>query len=276
MFLILATHVLVATSAFAQPQKPDAKGCTDPALFPNRMPNYRIEKCETQPFGFYEFNTVKPPKHRVEGESTLVLYTVDRPQDNRSGLEVVRNYENAIRKIGGRIEAMDPKQNWWVVGTVTIDGKQTWVQAERGNGKIWLRMVKMQPMEQTIVADAAAYSKDLKSAGHVAVGGIYFDTASAVLKPESAPALKEIAKLLKSDPSLKVYVVGHTDSVGNVDANLKLSHGRAEAVIAALVGEHGVGQARLRPFGNGPFAPVASNASEEGRAVNRRVELVLQ
>ena len=131
-------------------------------------------------------------------------------------------------------------------------------------------------MEQTIVADAASFSNDLKTTGHVAVGGIYFDTASAVLKPESAPALQEIAKLLKADPSLKVYVVGHTDSVGNVDGNLKLSRDRAEAVIQALAAQHGIASARLRSFGNGPFAPVASNANDDGRALNRRVELVMQ
>jgi outer membrane protein OmpA-like peptidoglycan-associated protein len=108
------------------------------------------------------------------------------------------------------------------------------------------------------------------------VGGIYFDTASATLKPESAAAIQEVAKMLKAEPGLKVYIVGHTDTVGNVDANLKLSRDRAESVIQALATTHGIQTARLRSFGNGPFAPVASNANEDGRALNRRVELVLQ
>ena len=270
--LIGAIYFLLAIAAVAQ--QPDAPGCKDPSLFPNRIPKYRIEKCETKPFDFYDFYTVKPPKRRVEGQLTYVIYTVDNREDARPKLEIVRNYENALKKIGGKIEGLDP--NWWVNGTVTLGGKVVWAQAEAGNGKIWLRIVKEQGMEQAIVADAASFSNDLKTTGHVAVGGIYFDTASAVLKAGSAPALQEIAKLLKGDPSLKVYVVGHTDAVGNPDSNLKLSRDRAESVIQALVTQHGIASARLRSFGNGPFAPVASNANDEGRALNRRVELVLQ
>lgn len=157
-----------------------------------------------------------------------------------------------------------------------IDGKEVWAQAERGNSKIWIRIVKKQEMQQIIVADAASFSNDLKMTGHVAVDGIYFDTASAALKAESGAALAEIAKLLKAEPGLKLYVVGHTDIVGNVDANLKLSQERAASVIKALTSEHGIAAARLRPFGNGPFAPVASNGTDDGRAKNRRVELVAQ
>lgn len=271
-FLILAAATLLATPAAAQ--KGDAAGCKDPALFPVRMPNYRIEKCETKPFDTYAFFTVKPPRKNVEGELTFVQYTIDKREDERSGLEIIRNYENALKKIGGKIQGSHPER--WVNGTVTVDGKEVWAQAEKGNGKIWIRIVKQTEMEQIIVADAASFSNDLDRTGHVAVEGIYFDTASATLKAESAPALTEIAKLLKADPALKLFVVGHTDTVGSVDANLKLSQDRAAAVIKALVDKHGVTAARLRPFGNGPFAPVASNAAEAGRAKNRRVELVKQ
>ena len=272
--MLLAMSLLFAVPLTAQ--KPDAPGCKDPALFPNRMPNYRIEKCETQPFGFYDFFTVKPPKKRVEGEFTFIQYTVDKKEDDRTGVEVVRNYENALTKIGGTIQGKDPNQSWWVNGTVTVEGKQVWAQAEKGNGKIWLRIVRVKGKQQTIVADAAAFSRDLKTSGHVAVEGIYFDTASAALKPESATAVQQIAKLLQNDPNLRVFVVGHTDTVGNVDSNVKLSRDRADSVIKELVSAHGIAAARLRPFGNGPFAPVASNATDSGRAMNRRVELVVQ
>jgi len=84
----------------------------------------------------------------------------------------------------------------------------------------------------------------------------------------------EIAKLLKENVALKVAIVGHTDMVGDAAANLKLSQARAQAVITALVTKYGIAGARLMPFGNGPYAPVASNKAEEGRAKNRRVELV--
>jgi len=270
--LMVAISLLFGIAALAQ--KPDAAGCNDPALFPNRMPNYRIARCETKPFDSYDFFTVKPPKRRVEGELTFITYAVDKREDQRSGLEIVRNYENALRKIGGKIEGSVP--NWWVNGTVMIDGKEVWAQAEAGNGTIWIRIVRKEEMEQTIVADAASFSRDLKSSGHVTVGGIHFDTASAALKDESRPALVEIAKLLQSDPSLALYVVRHTDTVGNVEANVKPSRERADSVIQALVTKHGVAAARLRSFGNGPFAPVASNATDDGKARNRRVELVKQ
>ena len=88
--------------------------------------------------------------------------------------------------------------------------------------------------------------------------------------------MAEIAKLLKADPNLKVYVVGHTDNTASLDLNLKLSRERAEAVAQALVSGHGIDAGRLIGQGVGPLAPVASNDSEEGRAKNRRVELVKQ
>jgi outer membrane protein OmpA-like peptidoglycan-associated protein len=105
------------------------------------------------------------------------------------------------------------------------------------------------------------FSSDLKTTGHAAVYGILFDTGKADIKPESA---------------LRLFVVGHTDMVGSVESNLKLSQDRAEAVLQALVRDHGIAATRLRSFGNGSFAPVASNETEEGRTRNRRVELVKQ
>ncbi len=273
-FLMVAMSGLLAISGVAQ--KPDAPGCKDPALFPTRMPKYRIAKCVMRPFDVVEFKTMKAPTKKVEGELTFVAYQVEKREDERSGFEVVRNYENAIKKIGGTIQGKDQDGRYWVNGTVVVDGKEVWAQAEYLNGTIWINTVKSVAMEQTIVANAESFSKDLKTGGHVTVAGIYFDTASATLKPASAPAIAEIAKLLKNDSTIRVYVVGHTDTVGNVDTNLKLSRDRAESVVQALVAQHGIAAARLRSFGNGPFAPVGSNATDDGRALNRRVELVMQ
>ena len=108
----------------------------------------------------------------------------------------------------------------------------------------------------------------------MAVYGIYFDTGKATLKPESDAALAEIAKLLTADTALKLNVVGHTDNAGSLDANMKLSQARAEAVAKALTRRHGIAASRLKSFGVASLAPVASNDSEDGRAKNRRVELV--
>ncbi|MCZ8130753.1 MAG: OmpA family protein [Steroidobacteraceae bacterium] len=114
----------------------------------------------------------------------------------------------------------------------------------------------------------------LAAEGRQVLYGLYFDTDSAVLKPESAPQLSEIAQLLKAQSGLSLFVVGHTDSTGSLLANEALSGQRAKSVVNALVAQ-GVVAGRLTPRGVGPFAPVASNADEQGRALNRRVELVV-
>jgi len=110
----------------------------------------------------------------------------------------------------------------------------------------------------------------------VAVYGIHFDTGKAEVKPDSAGTLGEIAKLLQADPKLKLYVVGHTDNVGALAANVDLSQRRAAAVVQSLTGQYRVDASRLLAEGAGPYAPVAANDTEAGRAQNRRVELVRQ
>lgn len=157
------------------------------------------------------------------------------------------------------------------------DGRDIWIHAwAEFTGKYRLTIVEKEAMAQDVVADAAALANDLKTSGHVAVDGVLFDTGKATIKSESAKAIEEIAKLLTADSKLKVYVVGHTDTVGSLDANMKLSQERAEAVVQALVKTHGIAASRLKSFGNGPYAPVASNEAEPSRARNRRVELVKQ
>jgi OmpA-OmpF porin, OOP family len=116
----------------------------------------------------------------------------------------------------------------------------------------------------------------LSSGGKIALYGLYFDTGKAEVKPESKPQLDEMAKLLNADPGLRVFIVGHTDNQGVLDANVQLSQKRAEAVVAALVQQHGIDGKRLAARGVANLSPVASNAAEGGRAKNRRVELVAQ
>lgn len=251
----------------------DKAGCKDHPLFPTRMPGYTLRDCKTEEFGRYEFRTPNArEKVLVEGRFTFLTYGIADRKSEPSAVAVVRNYEAAIEKAGGRIQNLQPA--WWVNGRIAKDGQEVWAEAERGNGLIWLRIVEKRAMAQYIVVDAAALGGDLKAAGHVAVYGIHFDTGRSEVKPDSRPALEEIAKLLKADPALKLKVVGHTDMTGPMDANLKLSQARAEAVVQALVGQHGIAAARLKGHGVGPLAPVASNDTEEGRAKNRRVDLV--
>jgi OOP family OmpA-OmpF porin len=260
--LTLGSFVLSAAVLTAQP---DQAGCADHPLFPTRMPDYRIDTCKVEDYGVYEFWTTKGPKVPVEGKFTFISYAFIGPRGSEpSGLAVVRNYQNAIQKVGGAILQSVP--TWWVNAKIVKDG----------NGKIWLRIVEKKAMEQIIVADAASFANDIKTTGHVAVYGINFDTGKATITSESAQAIGEVAKLLKADPGLKVHVVGHTDNVGTLETNLKLSQDRAQAVLQALVQQHGIAGARLRAYGCGAFAPVASNDAEDGRAKNRRVEIVKQ
>lgn len=120
---------------------------------------------------------------------------------------------------------------------------------------------------------AADMAKSIAATGKVDIYGIQFDVDKTAIKPESAPTLQEVAKLMKGDPALKLLVAGHTDNTGSPDHNMKLSEGRAVAVVNALVRQHGVAAARLQPRGYGDTQPVAPNDTEEGRAKNRRVEL---
>jgi OOP family OmpA-OmpF porin len=123
---------------------------------------------------------------------------------------------------------------------------------------------------------AAALASDITQTGHAVVDGIYFDKGKADLKPQSDPTLSEIGKLMTANAQLKLFVVGNTNNVGSLTANMVLSKQRADAVVAALVTRYHVPLARLRASGIGPLAPVATNRTEEGRAKNRRVELVEQ
>jgi len=141
-----------------------------------------------------------------------------------------------------------------------------------------LDVIRAEPLDdsQIQVLAAKALSGAIAETGHVALHGIYFDTDSAVLKPESKAALNEIGKLLGQEPGLKLFVVGHTDNTGAFAHNMDLSKRRAAAVAVALAKAYGVAQDRLSAHGVGQLAPVAPNTTEEGRARNRRVELVRQ
>ncbi len=139
-----------------------------------------------------------------------------------------------------------------------------------------ITLVEKGEMAQEVVADAKSMAADISTSGKVAIYGIYFDFNKADVKPESESTLKEITKLLQQDAKLKLYVVGHTDNVGGLDYNMKLSQQRAEAVVKELVSKYKVDGSRLKALGVGPAAPVTSNETEEGSAKNRRVELVKQ
>lgn len=272
MLLCLLTVTLYAE------QKDDPK-CQDHPMF-TRMPGFWIHGCDHKQFDGVDFKIVENGKVtqniRVEGELWTVRYYPQSDLKSKpSELQIQRNFENAIRKQGGTLVGITNQKKQ--VYKLTKDGKEIWVavSAEFTSKHSYI-IIKKQDMAQDVVADAKAFSNDIRTTGHAAVYGILFDTGKSNIKPESAQAITEIAKLLKSDAGLKIHVVGHTDNVGSVESNIKLSQSRAEAVVQELVKNNGIAAARLRAFGCGQFAPVMTNDTEDGRAKNRRVELVKQ
>jgi OmpA-OmpF porin, OOP family len=145
----------------------------------------------------------------------------------------------------------------------------------KGQAMVRLDAIQIgQVADRMVVVSADQITKSLASEGKVALYGILFDFNKASLKPESRPTLDEIARFLKANPAQNVYVIGHTDNVGGFESNMQLSNGRAQAVAADLSRTYGIPANRMFASGVGLQAPVASNASEEGRAKNRRVELL--
>lgn len=269
---------LLALAAPAVAQQKDDPKCKDHPLF-TRMPESWIHSCDQKQFDAHEFivgmEKGKRRTENVEGRLwKLTYYPQAKATSKPSELQIIRNYENAVKAIGGKVVWSDKAKATF---KLLKDGKEIWVDLwAEFTGKYGFTIVERGAMAQDVVANAAAFSNDIRTTGHAAVYGILFDTGKAEIKPESAQAIGEIASLLRNDAGLSLFVVGHTDNTGTVEGNVKLSQERAEAVMRSLVRDHGIAANRLRAYGCGQFAPVATNDSEEGRAKNRRVELVKQ
>ena len=275
--LLLALVLVPAGTVLAVSDPGDAEGTRDPALF-TRMQGFHIHRAEDIDFDRMEF-TVGPDKTQaVEGHRTLVIYYANEGIKLPSGLQVIRNYANAAKAIGGQqVFEYDDGGTQIVTLKVVRDKAEVWVEVRAaGNDMYTVHLVEKQVMNQAVVANADSLAGSIETTGRATVHGIFFDTDKAEVKPESEPALVEVAKLLQSHPALRLFVVGHTDNAGAFDHNLKLSLNRAGAVVAALTGKHGIAASRLQSFGAGPTSPAAPNQTEEGRAKNRRVELVAQ
>lgn len=268
----VALSLSLATPAAAQPK--DAANCKDHALL-TRIPDYRINACTVKQFDAFDFGIGKGKKTRVEGLFTNIRYQPPAGLTTKpSVLQLLRNVETAVKQVGGTVVMSEPPYSTM---KLTKGGKELWIEAWADfTGQYILTIVEKEAMVQELSANADAFASGLKATGHIAVDGILFETGKAELKKESEAAIAEVAKLLQGDATLKVFVVGHTDNVGAVEGNMKLSGDRAQSVVQALVKTHGIAAARLRAFGAGPYSPVASNDAEAGRAKNRRVELVKQ
>lgn len=303
VFWLVGMFLLATSIGFAQEE--DVEGSKDHPLI-SRYPGSIISGYDVKEFDEYvlPLGKLKEGKltksQKLEGKVTRITYLAPK---GRSPLEVYKNYESALKKAAHETlftaTGEDCGDGWAVFCEYRIypDIKQQrYIAAKlsRVEGTIYvslfvslesyenrpaiqLDVIEVKPMETGLVTvKAEALASDITRTGHVAIYGIYFDTGKADAKPESEPALKEIAKLLQQNPKLNLYVVGHTDNVGTLSSNMDLSNRRAEAVVILLVSEHGVDAKRLAAYGVGSLSPVASNKTEEGRAKNRRVELVEQ
>jgi len=274
MVRLIASLAAVLLLAPARPAlAADTEARDHPLL--SRMPGFEIDEAVVLDFDQVPFAGAGGRGATVEGKHTTITYVLDAAKAAKapSEAQIVQNHVNALRKLGGAVVAQDERNAWL---EVKRGGATTWVHVRaRDQGEAYvLDIVEGKAMAQEVTADAGALAADIAATGKAAVYGIYFDTGKAEVKPESRPALEQIAAVLVRDPSLRLHVVGHTDAVGDVAMNLKLSQARAEAVVKELTTRHGVAAARLRPAGVGPLAPAASNRDEAGRARNRRVELV--
>ncbi|MEX3009961.1 OmpA family protein [Hoeflea sp. TYP-13] len=257
---------------------------------------------------FDEYNFVDEPATQrnpdnlkpLEGAVTRIAYTLDA---DKSLAEVARNFELGLKEKGFEIVfecktkecgggnlayALDT----FPLPKMIVDPFNfRYLGAKRTNdeGEVYASVVisadthkKIRTQVTVVVVDKLAFqmvdAKAMQDAfaekGSVALYGIYFDTDKADIKPESAPTLEQMAMFLKGAPELSVVIVGHTDNQGDMKYNLDLSHRRAQSVVDALAASYGIGKDRMVAAGAGFLAPVAPNDTEDGRAKNRRVEMI--
>jgi OmpA-OmpF porin, OOP family len=266
--LILAGLMIsagLAVAAFAQ--ETDAENCKDHPLF-SRMKNFFIADCKVS-FDAVEFYLSESQTKTIEGQVTRIDYTLREGAPTPSALQVRRNYGNAVKSLGGSV-LYDENIN--LTAKVVKNGKEIWVRLDVYNDGLnfTLNVLEVEAMVQEVTADAMynALTKD----GFIALY-INFDTGKAAIKPESQPIIEQITALMKSHADLRLSVEGHTDNVGTPASNKALSEQRAKAVLDAVV-KQGVAANRMTALGWGQDKPVADNRTEDGRAKNRRVEIV--
>lgn len=253
-------------------QNADVKGSKDHPLV-TRLPDFYIGQYEENEYAQEDFKT-EAGTVPVEGHEYKIDYRLKEGATPTGKIQILRNYENALKGIGAEVML---KGSYYYIFKIAKDGKETWVKVDPGNydGKRYeLTIVDRTVMKQEVFADAAAMKNGILNNGRMAVYGIYFDSGKAVVKEGSEKTLNEIARLLKNNSSLNLFIVGHTDSDGNLAMNMDLSQKRAEAVVNILTEQYNIAKNRLEPKGLGPLAPVSTNRTAEGKAKNRRVELV--
>lgn len=315
---LVFTFLALSTSLLAQ----DISGAKDHPLI-TRFPGSEITHYYERDYN--ELNIAvkpgeaeKPPKEflTVVGKHTSIRYNAP---EKRTPLEVMRNYELALKKAGAEFVfkcaggACDGTDSWYAAKFFnsvynnrkgantshyfhpfdTYNAEQQYLVAKlptteadylmeigitkpyEGVTQVLVEVVKQEKMDEGLITvNADVIKEKLAKDGKIALYGIFFDTGKSIIKPESAKELSIIDEFLKANPAVKLYVTGHTDDTGNFESNKRLSEERAAAIVNYMTTTHGVSRERLQPIGVGPASPASTNKSEEGRAKNRRVELV--
>lgn len=307
---MLSCVLLLSFACMAHAADGDIPGAKDPPGIGQRFEGARIVHYHQEAFDSHTMPTGKAIGGRklaksleLEGRVTEVRYEISA---ERTTLEVMRNYIDAFKAKGfetlyacadvdcggrefnltagprtGGFQEVPKGQRYLAARKGDLYASVYVVKNYSAGGKARDRVyaqvftVETRPMDTKLVTvDAAAMEKAIDATGHIAVYGIQFDTDKDVPLPSSKASIGEIAKLLTANPKLRLHVVGHTDGQGKHDYNLGLSKRRAQSVVNMLVREHGIAAERLLASGVASLAPVASNDSEDGRAKNRRVEIV--
>ncbi|MBN1356937.1 OmpA family protein [bacterium] len=242
----------------------------------------RSEYTENRDFHQHEFWFADPEsgewkKQTVRGKYWYLYYEAldaeGNPNESISPVEIMENYKAAALEKGGKILLEDGNNGYL---TFTIPGPDTaitWCYVEASTGSYSIYIIEEKNFEKKLNFSADHIRKELEARGKTTVQGILFDLDKATLKLESLTPLQEVVKALLADRNLNIEIQGHTDNQGSAEHNLKLSESRAGAVRDFLV-LFGVDPQRLTAKGCGMSVPVASNDTEDGRARNRRVELV--
>ena len=271
MLLCTAILFFAANLRAQDDDKPkDAEGCKDSPLV-TRFPGGIIHSCENKEYEQADFplgvdKDGNEKTRHVEGE---YHYWDMGTREGVSEIQVFRNFQTALKTGGFIVDYADSPEK------LVAHKATTWIFIDNRGDFYYQTIVTEKAMKQEVTADASTLSDEINKSGHVAVYGIHFETGKAAILPDSENVLGEIMKLLKQSEGLKLRVEGHTDNQGNAAANQALSEKRAQSVVAWLTG-HGVPAARLSAKGLGQTKPVSDNGTEDGRARNRRVELVKQ
>jgi outer membrane protein OmpA-like peptidoglycan-associated protein len=280
ILLMFVSVMFFNAICFAQ-EDADAENCKDYPAF-SRMTDFKIESCELKDFDGYKFRISNDSGddarlENVEGRHFYYAYGLKPSKKDEgkiySALQIYRNFETAFKQSKATIVAkvVEAGNSYGFITAKYSKGNlETWIDFHASDNYYDFTIIEKEAMTQVVQANVMleALTKD----GFIALD-ILFDTGKSTIKQESMALVDEICQLMSSNPSLKISIEGHTDNVGTPESNKALSDERAKAVLAAIVLK-GISNSRMTAVGWGQEKPVADNRTEEGRARNRRVEIV--